>query len=57
MGQESLTRFDQPRKSKNKNRNKNKAKTHNQNSEQNKGQNQKPQDKRPIILKKNEDNK
>jgi hypothetical protein len=57
MGQESLTRFDQPRKSKNKNRNKNKHKTHNQNSEQNKGQNHKPQDKRPIIIKKNEDNK
>jgi hypothetical protein len=57
MGQESLTRFDQPRKSKNKNRNKKKSKTFNQNSEQNKSQNQKHQDKRPVIIKKNEDNK
>jgi hypothetical protein len=57
MGQESLTRFDQPRKSKNKNRNKNKAKAQNQNTEQNKGHNQNPPEKRPIIIKKNEDKK
>jgi len=78
MGQESLTRFDQPKKSKNKNRNKNKAQNpngnqgdktaSNPNSKPNQGQNQnerkrndeenqKPQNKRPIIIKKNEDKK
>ena len=58
MGQESLTRFDQPKKSKNKNRNKNKNKVSNPNPNQNKGQsqeqNQKPANKKPIIIKKNE---
>jgi len=71
MGQESLTRFDQPKKSKNKNRNKNKNKGQNPNpnanqnqgekpaSNPNQGQNknQKPQNKRPVIIKKNEDKK
>jgi cell fate regulator YaaT (PSP1 superfamily) len=72
MGQESLTRFDQPKKSKNKNRNKNKNKVANlnqnqgQNSNQNKidkpnqvskNPNQKPENKKPIIIKKNEDKK
>ncbi len=70
MGQESLTRFDQPKKSKNKNRNKNRNKASNSNESQanvirpnniqNQGQNQKqgkksnPQNKKPIIIKKNE---
>ena len=80
MGQESLTRFDQPKKSKNKNKNRNKNKAQNSNTNQgektalnpnskpNQGQNpnerkrndegnQKPQNKRPIIIKKNEDKK
>ncbi len=80
MGQESLTRFDQPKKSKNKNKNRNKNKAQNPNANQgektasnpnskpNQGQNpnerkrndernQKPQNKRPIIIKKNEDKK
>ncbi|GAB3713597.1 PSP1 domain-containing protein [Flavobacterium koreense] len=80
MGQESLTRFDQPKKSKNKNKNRNKNKAQNPNTNQgektasnpnskpNQGQNpnerkrndegnQKPQNKRPIIIKKNEDKK
>jgi cell fate regulator YaaT (PSP1 superfamily) len=70
MGQESLTRFDQPKKSKHKNKNKSKVQSsnpnqgQNQNSNpnqnQNQGQNpnQKPQTKRPIIIiKKNEDKK
>jgi hypothetical protein len=64
MGQESLTRFDQPRKSKNKNknRNRNKAKTsdvatNNATNERPK-QKQRPQGKKPnIIQKKNEDKK
>jgi hypothetical protein len=72
MGQESLTRFDQPKKSKNKNRKKNKNKVTsplepqanrarpNQNQKREQGQvqvqNQKPADKKPIIIKKN-DNK
>ena len=62
MGQESLTRFDQPKKSKNKNRNKNKNKVSNPNPNQNQkkdqsqgqNQNQKPANKKPIIIKKNE---
>jgi len=69
MGQESLTRFDQPKKSKHKNKNKNKIQSSNPNQNQgqnsnpnqnkNQGQNpnQKPQNKRPIIIKKNEDKK
>jgi cell fate regulator YaaT (PSP1 superfamily) len=57
MGQESLTRFDQPKKSKNKNKNKNKNKIQNPNQGVNPNQEQKPQNKRPIIIKKNEDNK
>ena len=100
MGQESLTRFDQPKKKKNNNNNKNKNKvtTQGQNPNQNPNQaqntgakinpnakpnakpntntkpnpnqaqnpnerkrtdevNQKPQNKRPIIIKKNEDKK
>jgi len=75
MGQESLTRFDQPKKSKNKNKNRNKNRVQNSTQNQgekptgnpnqnkgqtpNKGQNQtqKPQNKRPIIIKKNEDKK
>ena len=64
MGQESLTRFDQPRKNKNKNknRNRNKAKTsdvapNNATNERPK-QKQRPQGKKPnIIQKKNEDKK
>jgi hypothetical protein len=64
MGQESLTRFDQPKKSKNKNKNKNKTTAPNTAQEQN--QNKKPnqgnsnpnqQNRRPIIIKKNEDKK
>ena len=86
MGQESLTRFDQPKKSKNKNRNKSKNKISSHDSAQNQNQNsdqprvnrmqlnqkpnspeikankaqldanqgQKPQNKKPIIIKKNE---
>ena len=42
MGQESLTRFDQPKRSKNKNRNKNKSKVSNPIISQNQGQNQAP---------------
>jgi len=69
MGQESLTRFDQPKRSKNKNRNKNQNKVanpnqtnnptqnQNQNQKPNQSQNQKPQNKRPVIIKKNEDKK
>ena len=57
MGQESLTRFDQPKKSKTKNKNKNKNKIQNPNQVVNPNQEQKPQNKRPIIIKKNEDNK
>ena len=62
MGQESLTRFDQPKRSKNKSKNK----SHNPNFKQGQGQNQnqnsnqnpKPEVKRPaIIIKKNEDKK
>jgi cell fate regulator YaaT (PSP1 superfamily) len=89
MGQESLTRFDQPKKSKSKNKNKNKSKAQNSNQNTNPNQNAnqntnpnpnqkqgqrpnpnqkqtqaqgqnptaKPQNKRPIIIKKNEDKK
>ena len=60
MGQESLTRFDQPKRSKNKSKNK----SHNsnfkqgQNQNQNQNSNPKPEGKRPaIIIKKNEDKK
>jgi cell fate regulator YaaT (PSP1 superfamily) len=53
MGQESLTRFDQPKKSKNRNKNKNKIAI--QKPAQNKTPNQNPPTKRaPIIIKKNE---
>ena len=67
MGQESLTRFDQPKKSKNRNKNKNKITNQNTNSlepkanraqlNQKQGQEQpkNPQPKKaPIIIKKNE---
>jgi cell fate regulator YaaT (PSP1 superfamily) len=59
MGQESLTRFDQPKKSKNRNKNKNKItnQNSNQNPNQKQGQEQSknPQPKKaPIIIKKNE---
>lgn len=69
MGQESLTRFDQPKKSKNKNRNRSKNKEKVSNSNQgatpnpnqgkkpNQGGGNKPQNKRPVIIKKNEDKK
>lgn len=89
MGQESLTRFDQPKKSKSKNKNKNKSKAQNPNQNTNPNQNAnqntnpnpnqkqgqrpnpnqkqpqaqgqnptaRPQNKRPIIIKKNEDKK
>ncbi|MEI7510047.1 MAG: regulatory iron-sulfur-containing complex subunit RicT [Flavobacterium sp.] len=64
MGQESLTRFDQPKKSKNKNKNKNKtiapntAQEQNQNKKPNQGNaNPNQQNRRPIIIKKNEDKK
>ena len=70
MGQESLTRFDQPKRNKNKNKNKAQKQGQNPNSNprQNQGQNpqerkrtdevhQNPQNKRPIIIKKNEDKK
>ncbi|MEC4048070.1 regulatory iron-sulfur-containing complex subunit RicT [Flavobacterium sp. SUN046] len=69
MGQESLTRFDQPKKSKNKNRNRNKSKEKvsnpnqaatpnpNQGKNPNQGNGNKPQNKRPVIIKKNEDKK
>jgi hypothetical protein len=60
MGQESLTRFDQPKRNKNKSKNK----SHNsnfkqgQNQNQNPNQNPRPEGKRPaIIIKKNEDKK
>ncbi|WP_293875750.1 regulatory iron-sulfur-containing complex subunit RicT [Flavobacterium sp.] len=52
MGQESLTRFDQPKRSKNKSRNKNKITNQSLNQIQN--QKPKPQNKKPIIIKKNE---
>lgn len=52
MGQESLTRFDQPKKSKNKNRSKNKVSNQNPRKEQ--GQNSDPTNKKPFIIKKNE---
>ena len=52
MGQESLTRFDQPKKSKNKNRSKNKVSNQNPRKEQ--GQNSNPTNKKPFIIKKNE---
>ena len=67
MGQESLTRFDQPKKKKHKN--KNKVSNPNQNQEtrgaaerseakpQGQNQNQNQPVKRPIIIKKNEDKK
>jgi cell fate regulator YaaT (PSP1 superfamily) len=66
MGQESLTRFDQPKRSKSKNKNKAKSKAPSSNQNQGQGQGQgpvqsqgqtqnpKPQKKRPIIIKKNE---
>ena len=57
MGQESLTRFDQPKKSKNRNKNKNKITNQNTNPNQKQGQEQpkNPQPKKaPIIIKKNE---
>lgn len=64
MGQESLTRFDQPKKSKNKNKNKNKTgapsttQEQNQNKKSNQGNaNPNQQNRRPIIIKKNEDKK
>ncbi len=65
MGQESLTRFDQPKKKKHKSKNKvanpNQGQSQNPNPNQPKpqGQNQNPnqQPKRPIIIKKNEDKK
>lgn len=52
MGQESLTRFDMPKKSKNKNRSKNRVS--NQNTRKEQGQNSKPANKKPFIIKKNE---
>ncbi|TDP59888.1 PSP1 domain-containing protein [Flavobacterium dankookense] len=66
MGQESLTRFDQPRKKKNNNNKKRKPNTNsNSNPNQNSNQNQNPnpnpnqnrQNKKPIISKKNEQKK
>jgi cell fate regulator YaaT (PSP1 superfamily) len=64
MGQESLTRFDQPKKSKNKNKNRNKPGAPNANQEQNRDKkpnqgntNPNHQNRRPIIIKKNEDKK
>ncbi len=71
MGQESLTRFDQPKKKKHKNKNKvpnqnqgqgqgrqeANANRAEQNQAKPQGQNQNPQVKRPIIIKKNEDKK
>jgi cell fate regulator YaaT (PSP1 superfamily) len=64
MGQESLTRFDQPKRSKNKNKNKAKSKAPGSGPNQNQGQGQvqnqsqaqnpNPEKKRPIIIKKNE---
>ena len=54
MGQESLTRFDQPKRSKNKSRNKNKITNQSQNQNQIQNQKPKPQNKKPIIIKKNE---
>jgi hypothetical protein len=68
MGQESLTRFDQPKRSKNKSKNRapNSNPSQNPNSKQNPNtkqgqgqkQNPKPENKRPvIIIKKNEDPK
>ena len=54
MGQESLTRFDQPKRSKNKSRSKNKITNQSQNQIQNQNQKPKPQNKKPIIIKKNE---
>lgn len=52
MGQESLTRFDMPKKSKNKNRSKNRVS--NQNTKKEQGQNSNPANKKPFIIKKNE---
>ena len=67
MGQESLTRFDQPKKSKNRNKSKNKISNPNQAANPNQGQNQKqnqnqkqepkPQIKKPIIIIKKNENK
>ena len=66
MGQESLTRFDQPRKKKNNNNKRRKPNTNsNSNPNQNSNQNQNPnpnpnqnrQNKKPIISKKNEQKK
>jgi len=64
MGQESLTRFDQPRKNKNKNKNRNRNKTKtsdvatNNTTNERPKQKQRPQGKKPnIIQKKNEDKK
>ena len=73
MGQESLTRFDQPKKKKNKNKKKapliqgqaqHEAKPNRTQLNPNQGQNQNqnkdnlnPQNKRPVIIKKNEDKK
>ncbi len=65
MGQESLTRFDQPKKKKHKNKvpNQNQGQNPNQGTRggaersETKPQNQNQQPKRPIIIKKNEDKK
>ncbi len=59
MGQESLTRFDQPKKKKNKNKNKvpNQNLAQKQNLIKPEGNSQNPPIKRPIIIKKNEDKK
>jgi cell fate regulator YaaT (PSP1 superfamily) len=54
MGQESLTRFDQPKKSKNKNKNKNKVQNQSQESNLAKKPVQNTENRRPIIIKKNE---
>ncbi len=55
MGQESLTRFDQPKRNKNRNKNKKKAQNTNQNQAQISKPN--PQNKKPIIAKKNDEKK
>ncbi|HOD09391.1 MAG TPA: hypothetical protein PKH91_01485, partial [Flavobacterium sp.] len=66
MGQESLTRFDQPRKKKNNNNKKRKPNTSpnsnpNQSASQTQNPNQNPnqnrQNKKPIIINKNEQKK
>jgi len=60
MGQESLTRFDQPKRNKNKSKNKshNSNFKHGQNKDQNSNETPKQEVKRPaIIIKKNEDKK